>query len=391
MAGDQHAGQERGSDAPLPGGPDEVAAPRREPTTVTRLEPVTPMMKQEAGAQALVAQVEANVKAKHYIAKAYPRSIADVRVRMLEAFKRPMLADGAIYAKPIGGKNAEGLSIRFAEEAFRTMGNMIVETLLVSDDDDKRVYQVIGMDIETNASLPVTVVVTKQIERSSTKTDSIILGKRTNSQGKPVYIIKATSEDDYRSKEAAQLQKARRDVILFLIPGDIKEECEQRIRQTMRTRDAEDPKAANNRMAEAFYVLGISTAELEKYLGHALDLTTTAERELCRLHHTALKDGEATWAEIMEAKHSTNTGADAQVGDKVPVAKGASAKLADAVGVKSATPPAGTPTVPERIQKLIDNEKVPEALNDEDREELRQFRGDHPDLFPAAPAPGKKK
>lgn len=382
MGNQQDAGPERGADAPLPDSPDEAAPARRPAQSDAGMALVAPkptaMVAQEAGAMALTAQIEANVKAKHYLAKAYPRSWEDVRLRLLKAFERPVLAEGAIYSKPIGGKDVEGLSIRFAEEAFRTMGNIVVETLLVSDDEDKRVYIVTGMDLETNASLPVPVVVTKQIERSSAKHDAVIIATRTNSRGGKVYILKATSEDDYRSKEAAQLQKARRDVILFLTPGDIKEECEQQIRATTRDRDAKDPKAAINRMTEAFFSFSITPAEVEKYLGHPVATTNTGELQRLRKILTSLKDGETTWADVMEAKLNTNTGADTKVGDSVESTKGAAAKLGDAVKGKA---PAPAPGIPENIQKLIDNEQVPEAFSDEDHEELRQYRADHPDLF----------
>lgn len=376
------AGPERGNDAPPPDFPDPTpeAPTRADASTALVQRPTKLPQHAEAGSQALTAQIEANVKAKLFLARNFPRNWDDVRLKLLAAMRRPILAEGAMYAKPIGNEKVRGLSIRFAEEAMRTMGNVDISTMLVSDDDDKRVYIVTGMDLETNANIQITAVVTKQIERSSKKPDSEVIGTRTNSKGGKTYILKATSEDDYRAKEMALLQKARRDAILFLTPGDIKEECETQIKETVADRDKKDPEGAQKRMVEAFFTFGVTVAELQKFLGHEIRATNPAEMQKCREILTALKDGEATWADIMEAKFGgMNTGADAKAGEAAPTAaKGAASKIAD-IAKKGAK--AEAPAIPERIQKMIDNEQVADALTDEDREELRQYRTDNPELF----------
>lgn len=342
----------------------------------------------EAGAVALTAQIEGRIKAQTLVALNRPRNWMDVSIKLQNAMRRPVMAEGALYSKPIGGKRVEGLSIRFAEEAFRTMTNIVVETMLVSDDDDKRVYLVSGTDLETNASFPVTVVVTKQVERSSMKGDSVVLGKRTNSNGQPVYILKATSEDDYRAKEQAQLQKARRDVILFFVPGDVQEECEAVIRKTVADRDREDPKAAVNRVAELFHRVGVSVAELEKFLGHPIDAMNNAELHVLRTLHTGLKDGEFTWAKVMEEKLGTNTGADASAAAPAPTAKGSALKERLA---KSAPKPApaveagkaeGGPSEATLtyLRGLVARQKAGERLTDDELEELRFFQQDYPNV-----------
>src|ERR1017187_8726866 len=344
--------------APLPDSPDGNTR------TSERTDLIAAPAKQlvEAGAAALSAQVDARIRAQYHLAKLFPRNWFDVRSRLLDAFKRPMLAEGAIYSKPIGGKSVEGLSIRFAEEAFRSMGNIIVETMLVSDDEDKRVYTVSGMDMETNASLPVSVVVTKQIERSTVKSDSIVLGTRTNSKGGKTYILKATSEDDYRAKEQAALQKARRDVIIFLVPGDIKEECEARIKETIAKRDDEDPQGAINRVADLYHALGVSVAEIEKFLGHGIKSINKAELHVLRTIYTGIKEGEGTWASVIESKLNANTGAD---GEPQPVAaSGAAAALKQKLGVVPAS------IVAIRAKRL-------EKRTDDEHEELGQYDQDH--------------
>jgi hypothetical protein len=332
----------------------------------------------EAAAVALTAQVEAKIKAQFFLARQFPRTWMDVRTKLLKAFERPMLAEGAIYSKPMGGsKKVEGLSIRFAEEAFRAMGNIIVDTMLVSDDEDKRVYIVSGMDTETLSSIPMTVVVTKEMERSSVRGGDVVLRQRENSNGGKTYVIKARSEDDYRAKEMALLQKARRDVILFLTPGDIKEECEQKIRETVANRDKSDPQGAINRMVLAFHGVGVSAAEIEKYLKHKVETINLAELHVLRTLFNMIKEGEGTWSDVITLALGTNTGADeaAQGGAK----KGATATLKDLA--KSG--PAAKPDDKER--EHIDALRAKKNKTDEEKEDIRQWDADHP-----APAAGEQ-
>src|SRR4029077_1955184 len=101
--------------------------------------------KAETAASALAAQAAAAVQARHIVAIKYPRNIDRVRVLLLKACERPLFAEKAIYCKPLGKQLnkktgrweeafAEGLSIRFAEEAVRTLGNAITEAKIVYDD-----------------------------------------------------------------------------------------------------------------------------------------------------------------------------------------------------------------------------------------------------------------
>jgi hypothetical protein len=333
----------------------------------------------ESGTVALTAQVEARIRASYFLAKQFPRNWIDVGSKLKRAFLRPVLAEGALYSKPIGGSKIEGLSIRFAEEAFRTMGNLSVETMLISDDDEKRVYTVLGMDLETNASIPVSVVVTKQMERSTVKQGDEVLAKRLNSQGRVTYVIKARSEDDYRSKEQSALQKARRDVILFLTPGDIKEECEQVIRKTLADRDARDPQEQITKLAAAYYGVGVSAAELEKLLGHPLAVTNASEIQMFRSFYTALKDGEATWPQIVDAwKGGTNTGADA--GKTAPPAegKGATSALAAKLAKKDVAKDVAKDAAAIEKRHLELTGKA--RLSVDEQEELRNLVLDYPTL-----------
>lgn len=258
----------------------------------------------ETSSSAIAAREKAAVEARFLMALHRPRDFDTSRLRLLKACARPKFAAVARYAKPVGGSRVTGLSIRFAEEARVLWGNMDVTTLVVFDDDERRIYRVQGIDLETNATEAIDVIVEKFVERRQVKEGMEVIGSRQNSTGQTVYKIRAT-EDDMLTKSMAHVSKSRRNVILSLLPADLKDECDEAIVETMRDRDAKDPDAARKAILDAFFSLGVMPAQVAELLGHPLEATNPAELTLLRSYFTALKDGEATWASIVEAHGGT--------------------------------------------------------------------------------------
>lgn len=64
------------------------------------------------------------VRAALVIAKRFPRDEVEARGRILEACKRPGLAERAMYSYPRGGTRVTGPSIRLAETLARFWGNL---------------------------------------------------------------------------------------------------------------------------------------------------------------------------------------------------------------------------------------------------------------------------
>jgi len=299
----------------------------------------------ETAGAAAAAQAKASVEARHLVAMHRPRSWMTVRAKLLEACDRPGFAESAIYSKPIGKDRVTGLSIRFAEEAARAMGNMLIESSVTFDDAERRLIRVTAMDLENNATWSLDVTVEKTIERKFIKQGQEVLGQRTNSQGAPVYILRAT-DDDVVTKGANLTSKAVRTCILRIVPGDIQEEAEERILATMQNRDAADPQGQTKKMADKFYALGVMPDAIEKLLGHPLAQTNAAEIHWLRSIYTAMREGEATWADVVASGNAT--GAEPENGNggaQEPTPKGATglkARLA-----KSAAPKAQAPAVTE--------------------------------------------
>lgn len=258
----------------------------------------------ETAALAQAERLKAGVQARYLVAMRQPRDWDQVRARLLKECRRPGFAEVARYHKPLGPKGVEGLSIRFAEAAARCLTNVICESEVVFDDDEKRQIRVTVQDLEANLAWPIDVVVAKTVERSRLPEGETALRVRTNSKGQPVYVLRAT-DDEIANKMNAAVSKAARTGILRILPGDIAEECEALILETLATKDAEDPDAAKKRVLDAFGRLNIQPADLKVYLGHALDTVTPSELQELRALYNALKDGEANWQAALESKGRT--------------------------------------------------------------------------------------
>ncbi len=262
-----------------------------------------------AAERAQEAEARAMVEARCLLAMKLPRNLHQTRAVILEACKRTTFAEQALYRKPVGKKEvngqwvqnyAEGPSIRFAEEAVRAMKNTLSEVKVVFENDDKRVVQFALMDLESNNTDSSIIVVPKTVERSKPKDGQTVLSQRMNSNGKVVYLVQAT-DDDLQAKQAAMVAKARRDAIMRLFPSDIKEDAIQQIKKTLDSRDSADPKAALKRVLDAFQEQNIMPDQIEKYLGHEISTVTPAELQSLRGVYTAVREGDASWSEVLRA------------------------------------------------------------------------------------------
>lgn len=250
---------------------------------------------------AVAAQAKAAIEARYLVAMKQPRNWNTVRVKVLEACKRPVFAESARYSKPVGRGSVVGPSIRFAEEALRTMGNVLVDSLVLYDDDEQRIVRILGTDLESNLTYQHDIILQKTVERREARQGQEVLGRRTNSTGQQVYIVRAT-EDDLLIKQAAQASKAIRTIALRLFPSDILEESMDAVEVTVKNRDAADPAGARKRVCDFFYALGITPQQLNEYLGHPIEQMNNDELGMLREVYTAIKEGETTWAEAVAAK-----------------------------------------------------------------------------------------
>lgn len=260
----------------------------------------------EQAITAMAAKSRAEVEARYVIALQRPRNLQASRINILEACRTPRFAEGAIYAKPVGGKAIEGLSIRFAEVALRAMGNICTECQIIWEDEEHRNIRISVTDLETNTTYCDDVTLGKTVERRQLKDGQTPISERLNSTGQKVFLVAAT-EDDMVVKVNAAKSKVIRNNGLRLIPHDILDEAESTIRETIR-KGGSDPKAAVNKLADAFASVGVGPVDLAQFLGNTLEACSPAQLANLRKIYTSVRDGEANWADYLDTKAGKASG-----------------------------------------------------------------------------------
>lgn len=316
----------------------------------------------ETASSAVAAQARALVEARYTIAIKYPRDLDQVREKLMKECRRPSFAKVARYRKPIGA-GIEGPSIRFAEAALRCMTNITVETMTVYDDREKRIVRVAVTDLEANLPYSLDVTIEKTVERRTVKSGDVVIRTRLNSRSETVHLIEAT-EDDILNKQNALISKAIRTQGLRIVPGDMIDEGMEIVKKTQRTEDAKDPDAAKRALFDAFGEVGVRTEQLKDYLGHGGETLDPKELADLRGLYAAIRDGETTWREVMEAKAEKD--AAKKPVDKI-APKGGAAGLKNAVDKKPSPPPAADPGTGEitagEIRAAIEAASTKDALD----------------------------
>lgn len=282
----------------------------------------------ETSSTAVAAQARAQIEARYIVAMKNPRDWDQVRFKLLKECSRPGFAEVARYSKPVGGSKIEGPSIRFAEAALRCMTNISPSSVVIWDDEDKRIIRVSVTDIESNLTYEQDVVIAKTVERNRLQDGQQALSSRTNSRNQIVYTVRAT-EDDLLNKQAAQVSKALRTQALRLLPGDILEECMDTVLETQEKRDKADPDAAKKKILDAFAKIGVTPKQLGEYLGHDTAQIVEAELKDLRAVFAAIQQGEATWHEVMATKRPENVSGAQKATDAVKQRLAAKAKPAN--------------------------------------------------------------
>lgn len=256
----------------------------------------------ETNATAAAARARAEIEAAFIVAMKRPRDIVQVHARVIKECRRTGFAEVARYSRPVGGgEKAEGPSIRFAEAAARAMGNIRTGSYLIYENDSKRTFKVVALDLETNTSYEADAVVTKTVERRFPEKGRKVYGSRKNSKGQDVYIVEAY-EGDLRTKENAEISKTLRTLLLRLIPGDIVDDAMNQVKTTLQDRAAKDPDGERKAITNGFMELGVEPKDLAEYLGHTLDKTVPVELVELRGLYRSIRDGQITWNDALASK-----------------------------------------------------------------------------------------
>jgi hypothetical protein len=265
------------------------------------------MQKAEIAATRVAASARAEVESAFIMALKMPRNRDQARIEILQACKNITFASMAKYKKPVGKKQTasgewvqnyvEGPSIRFAEEMIRSWTNVKVQSMIIYEDDERRITFINVVDLQSNISYSSQITVEKTIERKSDKGREVI-DERLNSYGERVFIVRAT-DDEIRNKEAAMLSKEIRNASLRLIPQDITQDAMAQVDVTVKAGVSSDIETAKKQILDAFAAIGVKPVDLEQYLGHAMSTVSPAEIADLRTVYNTIKNGEATWADYV--------------------------------------------------------------------------------------------
>jgi len=215
------------------------------------------------------------VQAAMAIAKRFPRDVPAARERILQACRRPVLAERAIYAYPRGGQTITGPSIRLAEAMAQNWGNMQFGIRELSQQAGESTVEAFAWDVETNTR--------------AVKVFQVPHVRYTRERGN----VRLTDPRDIYEIVANNGARRMRACILGIIPVDVIEaavkECETTQENSLGAKEE-----VIKRMIESFAGFGVNKERIERRLGHRLDeRTVMAEVLNLKRIYTTLKDGLA--------------------------------------------------------------------------------------------------
>jgi hypothetical protein len=260
----------------------------------------------ELAAAAVQAAAKAEIESAYIMAMRNPRNEENARVAIEARCKDPEFAKKAIYKKPIGKETIAGPSIRFAEEMLRLWKNIKTIQSTIFEDGEKRIVKITTVDLEANTSYSKEVTILKQVERYATEGRQVI-DTRVNSKNKTVSIVVAT-EDELLVKESALASKIVRTNGLRLIPEHIISRAMSLAENAASTGVNDDPETDKRNIADGFATIGVKPSMLEDYLGQSLSSISRKQIEELRGIFTTISDGEAVWADYVNAKNGDDGG-----------------------------------------------------------------------------------
>lgn len=248
-----------------------------------------------SGTKVQESRAVAEIQAAVLMAKQCPRNESQSYLDIVNACKRPSMADQALYAYPRGGSLVEGPSIRLAEVLARYWGNCRVGITIQSQTPEKTEARAYAYDMQSNYMVDQ---------------DFTVPHKRTTKKGTKIL----TDERDIRELVANIGSRYLRGCILRLVPGDVLDDAIAQCKTTMTT--SEIPMADRvKKMVTLFNEQGVSVEQLEKRLGHNLDAIIPQELVTLQGIYKSLKDGMAKREDFFDFGVKDDAGAKESVSE----------------------------------------------------------------------------
>lgn len=236
-----------------------------------------PGRRETVGLAQVTSRQTQEVQAAMTVAKRFPRDQSAALARILDACRRPTLAEVACYEYAKGGTKVSGPSIRLAEMLAQNWGNLdfgLAELDRYEGDDGVGVslVQACCWDLETNVRAPLTF--------------NVRHWRDTKSGG-----YKLTDEREIYELIANQGARRLRARILAIIPGDIVDAAVEACERTLAGPKGESLGDSVAKMLTAFSALDVTRDMIEAKLQHAAAAITASELAKLRKIYNAIRDG----------------------------------------------------------------------------------------------------
>ncbi len=235
------------------------------------------------GVQAMTGRYSQEVMGLIWMAKQFPRDKFAAHSKIIEACKRPTLAEKATYLFPRGKESITGPSIRLAEVLAQSWGNMSAGVMELEQKNGESTCLAFAWDLETNT----------RIEKMFT-----VKHKRDT---------KAGTKDLHDQRDIYELvanmgARRQRACILAIIPSDVVESATKQVEKTLKGSSKIPIADRIKAMLEAFVEFGVTKEMIEKRRGYGFDKFVEKDiAELKKIHNT-LKDGMAKREDFFEVE-----------------------------------------------------------------------------------------
>jgi len=224
-------------------------------------------------AQASSSREMEEVKGQIFMARQFPRNVFQSEQRILDACKRPSLAQTAVYRYPRGKQVVEGPSIRLAEVLAQNWGNLSFGVKELEQREGESIALAYAWDLETNVR--------------QEKVFTVPHSRKANGK-----ITKLTDPRDIYELVANNGARRVRSCILGIIPGDIVEAAVQECNKTLAGNNKGPLKERIAKALDAFKnQYRVTQEQIEERFGYNADAFTEIDFvELIKIFNS-LKDG----------------------------------------------------------------------------------------------------
>lgn len=259
-----------------------------------------------ASADGVVSRESQRIQAMIFMAKKDPRDENASLQSIMNACKRRLFAEKAIYSYTKGGTEVEGPSIRMAEELARSWGNIEFGVAELSNKPGESEMLAYCWDLEKNIRSAVSFTV-KHIRAARGSTYAV-------TDPREIYELTANFA-------ARRMRKC----IMAVIPADVQELAIEACNKTLESGGGEPLIDRVRKMLLKFSEYGVTQEQIEQRAGRAISgFNEKTLVEFAKIFNS-LKDGMSSvenWFEIAAPESSKGKSKAEQVRERASKAKG---------------------------------------------------------------------